>query len=233
MRFSRWLPSCKHSYVTLRLILAERARLENLAAVMAIGASARACVFAEQSTPGKKRPLSSIENKKAAAEPPARLGQSRIVSNLIQQADYQRRLISLLHELFLSHDWNVSRGPRDTARRDPLNYKRQTQSKPKRLQGDPKQPKAMFRGCCETSEPKAGLEAAVEEQELFLAQSDRRGFVAVDADGKVWSLSRWCSVKPREMRGRLGSEMDLPWVEDAGIVFVIRQNKLSICATLY
>ena len=48
----------------------------------------------------------------------------------------------------------------------------------------------------------------------MLARGDRRGFVAVDADGKIWSLSRWCAVKPKEMRARLGSEMDLPSVED-------------------
>ena len=48
----------------------------------------------------------------------------------------------------------------------------------------------------------------------MLARGDRRGFVAVDAQGKIWSLSRWCGVKPKEMRARLGSETDLPSVQD-------------------
>ena len=58
----------------------------------------------------------------------------------------------------------------------------------------------------------------------MLARGDRRGFVALDADGKVWSLSRWCGVKPKEMRKRLGSEMDLPSV--AGLPIFQEQKHL-------
>lgn len=54
----------------------------------------------------------------------------------------------------------------------------------------------------------------MKEQGFVLARGDRRGFVAVDANAKVWSLSRWCGVNPKEMRKRLGSEMDLPSIED-------------------
>ncbi|MEM6891687.1 MAG: AAA family ATPase, partial [Pseudomonadota bacterium] len=79
---------------------------------------------------------------------------------------------------------------------------------------DPKALKRMFQQCWESSDSKAGFEAALKEQGFVLARGDRRGFVAVDATGKVWSLSRWCGVKPKEMRARLGSEMDLPSVED-------------------
>lgn len=46
------------------------------------------------------------------------------------------------------------------------------------------------------------------------ASGERRGFVAVDAKGKIWSLSRWCGVKPKELRARLGSEEQLPTIAD-------------------
>ena len=74
------------SPVTLRVTPEERAKLEELAAGMTLSAYIRACVFAEDSKRRKKRPLSSIEDKKAAAEALALLGQSRIASNLNQLA---------------------------------------------------------------------------------------------------------------------------------------------------
>ena len=127
---------------------------------------------------------------------------------------YKRKLTSLSHELYLSHDWEVPRGFEDATNRDPLNYKRQEAGQAKRQKRDPKALKAMFHACWESSDSKAGLEAALKEQGFALARGDRRGFVAVDTNGKIWSLSRWCGVKPKEMRARLGSEMDLPTVAD-------------------
>ena len=76
----------KQSHVTLRMTPEERAKLEELAAGMTLSAYIRACVFAEDTKRRKKRPLSSIDDKKAAAEAFALLGQSRIASNLNQLA---------------------------------------------------------------------------------------------------------------------------------------------------
>ncbi len=44
---------------------------------------------------------------------------------------------------------------------------------------------------------------------------NRRGFVAVDAHGEVYSLSRWLDVKTKELRARLGEFSGLPSVEEA------------------
>ena len=64
----------------------ERGRLEELAAGMTLSAYVRACVFAEDTKLRKKRPSDKVEEKKAAAEALALLGQSRIASNLNQLA---------------------------------------------------------------------------------------------------------------------------------------------------
>lgn len=133
----------------------------------------------------------------------------------INLSHYKRKLTGLSRELYQTHDWEMPAGFRDTADRDPLNYKRQEAGQAKRQKRDPKALKAMFRGCWEASDSKAGFEAALKDQGFLLARGDRRGFVAVDADGKIWSLSRWCGAKPKEMRSRLGSEMGLPSVQDA------------------
>ncbi|WP_299867604.1 AAA family ATPase [uncultured Roseobacter sp.] len=126
---------------------------------------------------------------------------------------YKRKLGGLARELYRSHDWEMPQGFLDAEKRDPLNYTRQEAGQAKRAKRDPQILKAMFRACWEASDSTAGFEAALKERGFALARGDRRGFVAVDANGKVWSLSRWCDVKPKEMRARIGSEMDLPSIE--------------------
>lgn len=79
-------PNPTLSSVTLRMTAEERAKLEELAAGMTLSAYIRACIFAEESKRRKKRPKTVVEDKKAAAEALALLGQSRIASNLNQLA---------------------------------------------------------------------------------------------------------------------------------------------------
>ncbi|MEP1577192.1 plasmid mobilization protein [Roseibium album] len=74
------------SPLTLRLTVEERAKLEELAVGMTLSAYIRACVFNEEAKRRKRRPSRDIEDKKAAAEVLALLGQSRIASNLNQLA---------------------------------------------------------------------------------------------------------------------------------------------------
>ena len=132
----------------------------------------------------------------------------------INLSHYKRKLNALSHELFISFDWEVPHGFEDATKRDPLSYSREEAGQAKRHKRDPKALKRMFWGCWEVSDSKAGFEAALLEQGFVLARGDRRGFVAVDATGKVWSLSRWCGVTPKELRARLGSEMDLLSVDE-------------------
>jgi len=127
---------------------------------------------------------------------------------------YKRKLTELSREIYLTHDWRMPNGFKDAAKRDPLNHSRAEAGQARRSKRDAKAVKAMFRGCWEASDSRAGFEAALKDQGFVLARGNRRGFVAIDADGKVWSLSRWCGVKPREMRRRLGSEDDLPSLKE-------------------
>ncbi|MEM9030141.1 MAG: AAA family ATPase [Pseudomonadota bacterium] len=132
----------------------------------------------------------------------------------INLSHYKRKLTALSHDLYLEHGWRMPDGLRDHAQRDPSNTSRQETQQAKRLGRDRAETKAMFRACWEGSDSRAAFAAALKDQGFLLARGERRGFVAVDGDGKVWSLSRWCGVKPREMRARLGPEAELPSVDD-------------------
>jgi Ti-type conjugative transfer relaxase TraA len=128
---------------------------------------------------------------------------------------YKRKLFGISQELYPEHGWNMPDGFRNKKERDPLNYTRQEHGQAKRTKRDPKLTKAMFRQCWEASDTRSSFEAALFENGFILARGERRGFVAIDANGKVWSLSRWCSVKPKLLRVKLGSEELLPSIDEA------------------
>ena len=132
----------------------------------------------------------------------------------INLSHYKRKLGDISRDLYRTHAWEMPDGFRDAARRDPDSYSRDEAGQAKRLNRDPKALKVLFRRCWEGSDSRAAFAAALKEHGFLLARGDRRGFVAVDAEGKTWSLSRWCGVKPREMRKRLGPEDALPSVEE-------------------
>jgi len=128
---------------------------------------------------------------------------------------FKRKLMAVSRELYLEHGWDMPAGFEDFRKRDPLNYSRDEAQQAKRLERDPKALKAMFRDCWERSDSRAAFASALWEQGFALARGERRGFVAVDMQGKVWSLSRWCGVKPRHLKQRLGDPSDLPSIDEA------------------
>ncbi|WP_282078631.1 relaxase/mobilization nuclease domain-containing protein, partial [Epibacterium ulvae] len=132
----------------------------------------------------------------------------------IQLPHFKRKLMTLSREIYLDQGWDMSDGFKRFEDRDPLNYSRQEAGQAKRADRDPKALKAKFQTCWAQSDDLNSFAAALREEGFLLARGSRRGFVAVDGDGKIWSLSRWCGVRPKELRQRLGPEDRLPSVED-------------------
>lgn len=143
---------------------------------------------------------------------------SRIVADDMQAINlphYKRRLMDISRELYREHGWEMPEGFIDHEKRDPRKYSNAEAGQAKRVKRDPAELKELFKACWASSDSRAAFAAALWEKGFCLARGDRRGFVAVDADGEVYSLSRWCGVKARKMRERLGDNDDLPSVEDA------------------
>ncbi|MEO1747144.1 MAG: AAA family ATPase, partial [Pseudomonadota bacterium] len=128
---------------------------------------------------------------------------------------FKRKLMAVSRELYMEHGWDMPAGFEDFRERDPLNYSRQEAQQAKRLDRDPKALKALFKSCWERSDSRQAFAAALLEHGFVLAKGQRRAFVAVDADGKIWSLSRWCGVKPKLLKLRLGEQRDLPSIDEA------------------
>ncbi|MEP3296794.1 MAG: AAA family ATPase [Pseudoruegeria sp.] len=128
---------------------------------------------------------------------------------------FKRKLMAVSRELYIEHGWDMPTGFEDFRQRDPLNFSRAEAQQAKRLSRDPKAMKALFRACYERSDSRQAFASALWEHGFALARGERRGFVAVDHDGKIWSLSRWCGVKSKQLKERLGDPQTLPSVDEA------------------
>ncbi|OXT01962.1 hypothetical protein B7H23_03220 [Notoacmeibacter marinus] len=128
---------------------------------------------------------------------------------------FKLRLTDISRELYREHGWDMPVGLLNAEDRDEITYSHAEAGQAKRVKRDPTALKAMFKACWDASDSRQAFAAALGEHGFCLARGDRRGFVAVDADGEVYSLSRWCGVKAKELRAQFGPQDDLPTVDEA------------------
>ncbi|MCE8511055.1 relaxase, partial [Ruegeria pomeroyi] len=122
---------------------------------------------------------------------------------------YKTKLREISRELYLEHGWDMPRGLQDRRLRDPLTFSQDEWQQARRVGLDPREIKTVLRQCWETSDNRAAFERALKERGFWLAQGDRRGFVAIDYLGEVYSLSRYAGGKVKELEARLGDRNHL------------------------
>lgn len=127
---------------------------------------------------------------------------------------YKAKLRDVSRALYLEHGWDMPRGLQDRRLRDPLNFTREEWQQARRAGLDPREIKTVLQQCWQASDNRASLERALKERGFWLAQGDRRGFVAVDYRGEVYSLSRYAGVKTKELEARLGDRNRLRSVDE-------------------
>lgn len=128
---------------------------------------------------------------------------------------FKLRLTDISRELYREHGWEMPPRLLRAENRDESAYSHAEAGQANRAKRDPAKLKIIFKTCWESSDSLQAFAAALREQGFCLARGDRRGFVAVDAEGEVYSLSRWCGVKAKELRARFGTPDDLPTVDEA------------------
>jgi hypothetical protein len=126
---------------------------------------------------------------------------------------FKTKLRDVSRQLFLKHGWDMPRGLEDRRLRDPLNFTREQWQQARRAGLDPRELKAVFRKAWEASDNRASFEQALKERGFWLAQGDRRGFVAIDYRGEVYAVARYAGVKTKEVAAKLGDPEKLPGVE--------------------
>lgn len=122
---------------------------------------------------------------------------------------YKRRLNEVSKVLFLEHGWRLPEGFRDRSNRNPLNFSQEEWQQAKRSGDDAQALKMTLQECWSVSDSSKAFEQALAEKGFLLARGDRRGFVAVDYRGEVFSLSRWTGEKTKALKDKLGDPAGL------------------------
>lgn len=131
----------------------------------------------------------------------------------INMPHFKRKLNDLARELYLDHGWELPNGLRRDGGKSPLNFTLGEWQQAKRLNLDPREIKQSFIDAWHRSDSAKGFQNALEERGYFLCRGDRRGFVAMDTKGEVFSVARMLGVKTKEVNARLGDPQDFQSVE--------------------
>ncbi|TBR44320.1 relaxase [Marinomonas agarivorans] len=126
---------------------------------------------------------------------------------------FKQQLNGIAKELYIEHGWDLPKGFISKELSDPRNFTLAEWQQAKRLKIDPREIKNALQQCWKASDNKASFENAIRERGFFLARGDRRGYVALDWRGEVYSLSRSLSVKTKALKERLGEVSDLLSIE--------------------
>ena len=124
------------------------------------------------------------------------------------------KLRDIARELFLEHGWKMPRGLARSEERDPRNFTLEQWQQAKRAGKDARQAKIDFQDAWAMSDSRAAFAHALKARGYWLAQGDRRGFVAIDLQGEVYAVARQVGVKTKAVRERLGNEAELPSVAE-------------------
>ena len=125
---------------------------------------------------------------------------------------FKRKLTALSRDLFLENEWTLPDGLRADGGKNPLNFTLAEWQQAKRTGRDPREVKHDFQEAWARSDTLKAIGNALAERGYFLA-AGKRGVVAVDTDGVIYSLAKWAGVKVREARAKLGGAETLPPVE--------------------
>lgn len=127
---------------------------------------------------------------------------------------FKLKLRDVSRKLFIEHGWHMPAGLTNSAERDPRNFTREEWQQAKRAEKDPGALKELFQDCWAISDSRKAFAQALEARGFYLARGDRRGFVAIDVKGEVYSVPKWTGLKTKAVEARLGDPGDLRSVDE-------------------
>ncbi|MBL1438211.1 MAG: relaxase/mobilization nuclease domain-containing protein [Rhodobacteraceae bacterium] len=125
---------------------------------------------------------------------------------------FKRKLNALSRDLYLDHGWELPKGLQAGGGKSPLNFTLAEWQQAKRKGLDPREIKQVFQDAWKRSDNLKAFGNALAERGYFIAKGDRRGFVALDVQGKVYSIPKWTGIRAKEANDKFGSPQNLPSV---------------------
>jgi MobA/VirD2-like, nuclease domain len=181
------------------------AAIERIEEKLGLSGQPRAIVFHEKEGPsGVRRHAHAVWSRIDTDE-----------MNAVQLSFTKKKLRDVSRELYIEHGWKMPRGFVNSQERNPKNFTLAEWQQAKRVGKDPRAIKTDFQDAWAISDSKAAFTHALEERGYKIARGCRRGFVAVDIHGEVYSIPKQANVKTKMVRQRLGDEKFLPSVVDA------------------
>ena len=132
----------------------------------------------------------------------------------VQLSFSQKKLRDISRQIFVEQNWKMPRSFLNPAEKNPMNYTHAEWQQAKRVGKNARVIKETFQNAWSISDSKAAFVSALEERGYKVARGDRRGFVAVDVHGEVYSIARMANVKTKQVRERLGDEETLRSVDE-------------------
>ena len=130
--------------------------------------------------------------------------------------DYsKRRLNELAKEFYLEHEWDMPKGFISPRFRDPKNFTLAEWQQAKRQGQDPREIKAIFQDCWKRADSRKAFAASLKAHGYHIARGDRRGYVATDMKGEVYSIPKWTGLKTKDVKVKLGGRETIPSLEEA------------------
>lgn len=124
----------------------------------------------------------------------------------VHMAFDHEKLKGISRELFLQHGWKMPKGLSRSEDRDPRNFTLAEWQQAKRTGQDPRDIKTAIQEAWAISDSKSAFIRAMQERGFNVARGDRRGFVAIDVHGEVYSIPKQAGVRTKEVRARIGDE---------------------------
>ena len=133
----------------------------------------------------------------------------------IRMSHFKLKLMEISRFLFLKYGWKLPKGMQRASDRSPWQLTRHEYRQAVRFLQDPEALKSLLKSAWEQSDSKETFARALQERGFLLARGDRRGFVALDVTGGVYSLTRWLDIGTRDLKARLGKPETLPAIGQA------------------
>lgn len=135
----------------------------------------------------------------------------------INMPHFKLKLRDVARDLFLKHAWLMPAGLANSAEQDPRNFTREQWEQAKRADKDPRDLQEAFQDCWAWSDSGKAFAQALESRGLYLARGDRRGFVALDVKGEVYSIPKWTGLKTKQVEAHLGDPAALRSVDETRV----------------
>lgn len=143
----------------------------------------------------------------------------------INMAHFKRKLMEVSRFLFLKHGWKLPKGMERDETRSPWHLSREEYRQSVRLTENAQSLKVMLKSAWERSDSRETFARALQERGFLLARGDKRGFVALDVKGGIYSLTRWLDIGTRALKSRLGVPEELPDIETAKAFLASRMTE--------